>query len=98
MALDPDLKRRLARGQSGRRGGKSNPLRHTKAGEPYTIATGEVPKAPLEGRILGAAICEAGHIVLVVGDHRGKPVIEVHMEDDDVGVVTEMLRTARARH
>lgn len=74
------------------------------SGEPFEIikgfeiVKGEVPRAPLEGRVLGTAICEAGHTVLVIGEHSGRPVIEVHLGDDEVEMVQAMLTSARSRH
>jgi hypothetical protein len=63
--------------------------------EPWTIASGEVPAAKRHGTILGAAVCEDNHVVLVMGDMQGNPVIDCHMADNDVEMVIEMLRSAQ---
>ena len=66
--------------------------------EPWKIVpTGAegLPRAPKEGRIMGAAVCEAGHVVLVVGNFSDRPVVEVHLDDDNVDQVIAMLKAAQ---
>lgn len=56
----------------------------------------EVPRAPKEGAILGAAVCGAGHVVLVMGNFSNRPIIECHMDPEQVEMVIAMLRAALA--
>jgi hypothetical protein len=58
----------------------------------FTIVHGKLEGAPKHGAFSGSYICEHGHVVLVVVNPSGRPIIEVHKTAEDRDMLASLLR------